>query len=590
MNLSGIKCKLVLAFIITSFTSIFILSVYNVYDTIRQNQHELQDYRSTLFEQFDRSIKLEVETAHSLVKDIYSQQQKGLLSEADAKKRAADLVRNLRFDDDNYFWIDTTEGINVVLLGREVEGKSRTDLIDAKGKKIVLDFMEKGPQPGGGYTDYAFPKPDETQESPKRSYVLLFKPYNWIIGTGNWVDGIDKLVAAKAEANHKNLMVSISFSVGIGLLTLILAIFIASYISKRIAAPIVAIAENVQHVAEGNLRVEDLSYHDHGEIGVLAASFNSMKANIKQLINEVSTAAGQVAESSEQLTASSEQTALSTSQVAASISDVAANTNKQAIEVNHAADIIGQMSRSIQQVTDSVRDAVDISVQTAAAANAGEAAVGGAISQMASIERTVADSANVIAKLGSCSQEIGQIVNTISAIAAQTNLLALNAAIEAARAGEQGRGFSVVAEEVRKLAEQSQEASQQIAVLISQIQTDTEMAVKAMQSGTAEVKNGTAVVTAANTTFNEIAELISRVSSQISSISAATAELSGGSQSIVSAIHTIEDASKGVADETQTVSAASQQQSAAMQEIASSSQNLSELALKLKKTIANFKV
>ena len=129
------KHKLILVLVAISFGSLALLSAYNVYSTMRDNEADLQEYRDALYVLFDLRIKSQVETAHSLVANIYRQQQAGLLSESEAKKRAADLIRNLRFDNDNYFWIDTIEGINVVLLGRATEGQSRYHDVDPTGKK-----------------------------------------------------------------------------------------------------------------------------------------------------------------------------------------------------------------------------------------------------------------------------------------------------------------------------------------------------------------------------------------------------------------------------------------------------------------------
>ena len=210
--------------------------------------------------------------------------------------------------------------------------------------------------------------------------------------------------------------------------------------------------------------------------------------------------------------------------------------------------------------------------------------------QMENIQRTVGDSAKVIAKLGENSKEIDQIVDTISGIAGQTNLLALNAAIEAARAGEQGRGFAVVAEEVRKLAEQSQEAAKHIATLISEIQGDTDNAVVAMSKGTHEVQIGTEIVHLAGKTFNEIASLVEQVTDQVGNISIAIQQTVSGSQEIVSSIQEIDKISRGAAGQPQTVSAATEEQSASMEEIASASHYLTEMAEKLQTIVLKFKV
>jgi methyl-accepting chemotaxis protein len=195
-----------------------------------------------------------------------------------------------------------------------------------------------------------------------------------------------------------------------------------------------------------------------------------------------------------------------------------------------------------------------------------------------------------VANLGERSVQIGQIVDTISGIAGQTNLLALNAAIEAARAGEQGRGFAVVADEVRKLAEQSQDATKQIADLIQEIQGETDKAVVAMNQGTHEVKVGTEVVSVAGQAFGEITLLITQVSDQIQDISAAIQQVTSGSQLIVSSVQDIDGISKKVAEEAETVSAATEEQSASMEEIAASSQSLAKMARDLEAAVSKFTV
>lgn len=589
--MSKLRYKLMSALVVTSLISLLILSCYNVFATIRKNEADLNEYRTVLLAQFDRTMKLEVETAISLIQDVYKQQQKGLLTEEDAKKQAAELVRNLRFDGNNYFWVYQTDGVAVAMMGlANVEGKNRMDLTDPKGNKVVQDIIQLGNQPQGGYTSYWYPRPNQTEPLPKRSYNAQFKPYNWVIGSGNWIDDIDNLVAAKAEENKKKLMTSIGFTVGIGIFGLIVSAFIATFISNKIAGPVAQVAESVEQIAAGNLTAKDLTITTDDEIGVLANAFNSMKSNLRQLINEVASTADQVAASSQQLTATSEQAAIAATQVATSITDVAMGTDNQVQAVNQSTTVIEQMSVSIAQVANGIKSAADASGQTANAAKTGEKAIETAISQMSSIEKTVVDSAQVVVKLGDRSKEIGQIVDTISGIAGQTNLLALNAAIEAARAGEQGRGFAVVAEEVRKLAEQSQEAAKQIADLIGEIQQDTDRAVSAMDAGTREVKVGTDVVSTAGRTFAEIATLINRVSNQINELSAATQQLAGGSQKIVSSVRSIETITKNTAEQTQTVSAATEEQSAATEEIAASSQALAQLAQGLQNSVSKFRV
>ena len=178
----------------------------------------------------------------------------------------------------------------------------------------------------------------------------------------------------------------------------------------------------------------------------------------------------------------------------------------------------------------------------------------------------------------------------ISGIAGQTNLLALNAAIEAARAGEQGRGFAVVAEEVRKLAEQSQEATKKIADLIGEIQSETGRAVEAMNTGTKEVKSGSGVVAVAGQSFEQIVALINQVTEQVRGISTNIQHMAKGSQAVVVSVNEITETSKNTVGQTQSISAATEEQSASMQEIASSSQALAKLAEELQEAVNVFRV
>lgn len=395
----------------------------------------------------------------------------------------------------------------------------------------------------------------------------------------------DLAVQNARDASTSNSLVLIILTGGV-----VLALFVGFWVGRMIANPLRAILTNVQSVAAGNLNVEPLATDAQDEVGQLGAAFNEMVANLRKLILQVQQSAEQVAAASEQLTASAEQSAQAAEQIAATITGVAGGADKQLSAVTTAIAVVDGMSESVEQMAMNSMEVTTGAEQAANAALEGDAAIEQAIGKMADIEKTVNLSARMVAELGMRSQEIGQIVATISGIAGQTNLLALNAAIEAARAGEQGRGFAVVAEEVRKLAEQSQDAAKQIADLIGSIQSDTDKAVAAMGDGTREVTEGSAVVNTAGETFRNIVGLVQQVSEQIKASSAAIEQIADGSLQIVDAVHAVDEISRNTSAETQTVSAATEEQSATLEEVASSSMALAKLAEDMQLAVNQFKL
>ena len=588
--MTKIKYQIILLLLTTALIMGAILGGYNIYNVTVEVRRDIAEYRETLYEQFDRTVKLEVQTAYSLIQDTYNSQQKGELTQEEAKKKAADLVRKLQYDTDNYFWIDTTDGINVVNRGKDTEGKSRYDSKDDQGIFFIREIITNGSAVDGGYTNYSFAKPNQTEALPKRSYSLAFQPYNWVIGTGNWVDDIDKLVLAKQleyQAKSKtsiiNTIISIILAFGV---SLVFGIVISNKISKQI----ISIAENAKEIAKGNLKIGRFENNSKDEIGQLGRAFKTMTDNLIHLIQQVSLSSTQVAMSSQQLSSGAEQSAQASQQVAKAIMDVSVGAERQLNAVNETSAVVQQMFAGIQQISENSKIAVNTTERTALSASEGSRAIDTTIQQMISIQKTVTGSADVVRNLGERSREIGQIVDTISSIAAQTNLLALNAAIEAARAGEQGRGFAVVADEVRKLAEQSQVASKQIASLINEILQDTQNAVISMNKGTHQVKLGTEVAETAGQAFIEISTLVDQVSSQVGEISAEIQQMALGTQRIVSSVADIYDTSRDIADQTQTVSAATEEQAASVEEIAASSQVLATMADDLQQSLKKFSI
>ena len=270
--------------------------------------------------------------------------------------------------------------------------------------------------------------------------------------------------------------------------------------------------------------------------------------------------------------------------------NVAQGTSEQLEAVEGTKQAVASLNETIQDTVSSAAAAAQHGREAADIARNGGQALDETITQIKHIEQSTTKSTQVVTALGERSQEIGAIVDTIAGIADQTNLLALNAAIEAARAGEQGRGFAVVAEEVRKLAESSQEAAHKITELITATRADTEQAVTGMQQSSEEVKVGTQKIMEMGEAFRRIIEIVEEVSQQVQQISQAIAGMADSGKAITGHVDTITDTSTKAAQEAETVSAATEEQSASVHEIANASKSLAEMATELQGEVSRFKL
>lgn len=390
---------------------------------------------------------------------------------------------------------------------------------------------------------------------------------------------------------NKNLADSIERVIIIlDVIILVCAIAGSTWLMRRISRPLADVVTAAHDIADGDLQIKQIRYAGDDEIGDLLKAFSHMAKNLQEIVAHVSRSAEQVAAASEQLTASADQSALAAGQVAETITSVAAGAYTQGTTVEHTADIVQEMARAIGHIAENSSTVSARSAETSKAATIGSQAMQQATDQMQAINRSVSQSAEVVGKLGESSKQIGEIVDVISGIAGQTNLLALNAAIEAARAGEQGRGFAVVADEVRKLAEQSHEAAQKIAHIVREIQAETTSVVTVMQQGTVDVARGSEVIISTGERFTAIVSLVENLNSEIQEITAASEQLSASSEEVVKSVESVKQLAGETAANTQTISAAAEEQSASMEEIAASSQALSRLADELQMVVRKFKI
>ena len=591
---SSLRMKFIILMVGTSLVTVICITALWLQTLRMEAQTQLENYRTQLLQDVDTSLKNETQIVVSLLEKVYQQQQAGLLSEPEAKKIAADLVRDLRYDDGKgYFWIDTADGVNVVLLGRDVEGKSRIDLVDPNGVHFIQEMLKNGRQPGGGYTDLSFAKPGETTPLPKRNYTTTFAPYQWVLGTGVWIDQIDELIAAQKEAIDADFYSSLRMTVLVSVLIEALCIALAIFFSNKLATPIAHVTNRLATLAQGDFRHNaalEAKISSTDEIGRMSQALDTLQHNVRQMMKQAIDAAEKITTAVAQLNESADQSATVSSQVASSMSKVADSCNEQFAEMDRTKAQIGTLEQHMSAFAGNLSQTVDAVDGTNRAAAQGATRVNEAVLQMQRIAESVSRSAEVITVLGEESDKIGTIVDAIAAIADQTNLLALNAAIEAARAGENGRGFAVVAEEVRKLAEQSSTSADEITALITSIQEKAQNAVEVMQEGASQAQGGTEAVDAAGHTFKEIASMVEHVASESSAMGSRVHELEQSTHSIRDSAESMNKMSRSVAAESQTVSAATQEQTAAVQQIAGASRSLNEMSQAMHAAISKFKV
>ena len=401
----------------------------------------------------------------------------------------------------------------------------------------------------------------------------------------------DRCIAGAREANDNGTAVYesvITTTIIVAIIVILLTCVCGFLLLRTISSSVDMVLTNLRKIAQGDLRIH-LSTESGDEFAQMADETNKMLENIRNMTKTIQKTAESVADASGTLTNTAEQSAHATQSVAQSITEVAEASHGQMDSVAEAKQQVQAFTRGLSDATSAIENVADDIEHTSQKAEEGNQLVVATVDQMNAIADTVVSSSEVVAKLGERSKEIGNIVEVISGISGQTNLLALNAAIEAARAGEHGHGFAVVAEEVRKLAEESQNASKQIGDLIRAIQEETEEAVTAMETGRTEAEKGRENVAATGEGFSEILAMIRRIQENAGSIKATMDDLGQRATKIDTATGEIHDAASKVASESQTVSAATEEQAAGMEEIAASSRGLSDMAHELNTAAAKFK-
>lgn len=373
------------------------------------------------------------------------------------------------------------------------------------------------------------------------------------------------------------------------LLAIVVAVVVGIFMAGTITKPMEKLVGATRRLAEGDLTAK-VAITTKDEMGQLATAFNGMAEHLQRLIRGVIQNSDQVAASSEELSSTANQAERATNQVAVTMTEFAQGTQRQMDEIEKTSRAVDELTRAAEMVADKAVSASQLANDMAKEAERGGEAANNAVEKINEIKEVTSVMSGVVTALGEKSKHIGEILEVISGIAGQTNLLALNAAIEAARAGEQGKGFAVVAEEVRKLAEQSQQATEQIGQIIGEIRQQSDEAVRAMNIGNSKVNDGVDVVRAAGQALQDIMSQISRSAIMVKDIEAASKQQLQGMQQMVSSTGQVAAIAKESSAGSQTTAAATEEVTASMGEIASASEDLAKTASELQMMVSRFKI
>ena len=557
---NSILIKYIFSFVIpiAVFSILFSLTLYFLSMNII-NQHVIV--------QFEKSLKL---IAEDSLKDIDTTLVEGANSEEKDKypqlKKILEDYQQKHNVENTYVLAKTDSKEYIVAL-------SNTD--DHGADYPFSDEMRKSL--ADGTIEYSSIYDDEFG-----THKSIFIPFE---GT-NMIFGID--MDASFIKDLKSLVITISIAltfifVGLGFV-------IAYIISKKITNPLISIRNYVNEVADGDLSIKEMQINGKDEIAQLSQGIQKMVLDLNGLINQIAENAEQVAATSEELMASSEETSLSVSQVTESMQEVATGAENQSHHIEEMNKNVSRISHSMQQITISVNDATKSSESASEIAKDGNKIIESSVDKMNVTYQTIKKTSDIVHRLSDYTKEIGDIVTLITQITDQTNLLALNASIEAARAGEHGKGFAVVAGEVRKLADQSKSAANEISNRIETIKLESTNAVESMAIGYNSLEEGLSTFEKAGQSFGNILHSVGGVSNKILAINSSIEGMNKGMQNISESMEELSAISTQSSGNVQNVAAASEEQTATIQEIAASSNNLANMAEDLREAVKKFKL
>lgn len=517
----------------------------------------------------------EVESGSITIEEAQERVKTALIGEIDGEgKRSLSYPGNL--GENGYIYIMDQDG---TLIGHPTrEGDNLWNDQDSSGQYFIREVKEQA-LAGGGFTHYDFELPGQTAVAPKLIYSKVDENWNWIVASGTYMQDFNAPAAVLVKGIVLTLIVS-----------LVLGGIAAILFSRHLAAPLRILSNRVRQVAQGNLTVELDNSERQDEVGILNRGFNEMVSQLKVLISDVEHTIAEIQNTSTNLTAVAEETTAFGEDILKSATEVAKGASQQAADAEETSKVTMHFAQEIDQLQDKNKSMLYSSEEMRISNKEGLNHLVVLKERSTESYDLITSMQNVLESLIGKVREIEGIVGTINEISDQTNLLALNASIEAARAGEHGKGFAVVAEEVRKLADQTSQATELVRNTLQGIETETKLVTNEMSKTFTIVQGQHEAVETTEKSFNEIESAVGNIVESIEDVSKSILQLHASKNTMLSSIERIATISETNAGMTEEVTASVDEQQKAVQLVTDSSNNLSEEIQGLQESIKKFTI